>query len=100
MAAEPVRHFNRALGKQLRELEMEIGGREHAFCARYGLMPERRPNPDKLHALLKQELREIEFALLDLAHTRRQLKGDAAQLRRVLKQRRAEPREDDFGLPF
>jgi hypothetical protein len=100
VAAEQVRHFNRVLSEQLRELEMEIGGREHAFCASYGLMPERRPDPDKLQPLLKQELREIEFALLELAHTRRLLKGDTAQLKRVLKQWRAEQRADDFGQPF
>jgi ribosomal protein L12E/L44/L45/RPP1/RPP2 len=100
VAAEQVRHFNRVLGEQLRELEMEIGGREHAFCASYGLMPERRPDPEKLQPLLKQELREIEFALLDLTHTRRLLQGDAAQLKRLLKQWRAEQRDDDFGLPF
>ncbi len=100
VAAEQVRHFNRVLGEQLRELEMEIGSREHTFCASYGLMPERRPDPEKLQPLLKQELRELEFALLDLAHTRRLLKGDVAQLKRVLKQWRAAQRDDDFDLPF
>jgi hypothetical protein len=100
VAAEQVRHFNKVLAEQLRELEMEVEGREHAFCASYGLMPVSRPQPDKLAPLLKEELREIEFAQVSLAHTRRLMKGDSANIKRMLKQWRAEQRALDFDDPF
>ena len=92
VAATQVRHFNKVLAEQLRELEAEIDGRQHAFCASYGLMTEQRLDPAKLGLLLKDELQSLEIAKLRLSHERRVLLGDAAQAKRWLKQMRAEQR--------
>ena len=92
VAATQVKHFNKVLAEQLRELEAEIDGRQHAFCASYGLMTEQRLDPAKLGLLLKDELQSLEIAKLRLGHERRVLLGDAAQAKRWLKQMRAEQR--------
>ena len=92
VAATQVKHFNKVLAEQLRELEAEIDGRQHAFCASYGLMTEQRLDPAKLGLLLKDELQSLEIAKLRLSHERRVLLGDAAQAKRWLKEMRAEQR--------
>jgi hypothetical protein len=99
VAAEQVRHFNKVLSEQLRELEAEIDDRQLAFCASYGLLAERRLDPARLDLLLKDEMREIAYAQAQLQRDRRLFKGDSAQVKRQLKQWRAERRAagfDDF----
>lgn len=54
MAASQVRHFNKVLAEQLREIEREVDGRQHAFEASYGLMSEQRIDPLQLGRLLKE----------------------------------------------
>jgi hypothetical protein len=101
VAAEQVRHFNKVLAEQLRELEAEIDDRQLAFCASYGLLAERRLDPARLVLVLKDEVRELAEAQALLQRQRRLFKGDAAQVKRLLKQWRAEQRAaslDDFFL--
>ncbi|CAD5374297.1 conserved hypothetical protein [Rubrivivax sp. A210] len=100
VAAEQLRHFNKVLAEQLRELEAEIEGREHAFCAAYGLMPDRRLDPERLRPLLQDELRMLALAELQLEHERRCLRGEPPNARRYLKQVRAEQRADELDFPF
>ncbi len=103
LAAEQVRHFNKVLAEQLREIEAEIAEREHAFMGTYGIAPMARPHPNKLGGFLKDEVREALTAELGLAREQRTLRGDPASARRLLKQLAAEYRfEDSFGgpLPF
>jgi hypothetical protein len=100
VAAEQVRHFNKVLAEQLRELESEIDERQLAFCASYGLMAERRLDPAKLGLLLKDELRDLAEAQAWLQRERRMFKGDPAQAKRRLKQWRAEQRALDLGNPY
>lgn len=101
MAASQVRHFNKVLAEQLREIEREIDGRQHAFAASYGLATERRIDPLQLGRLLKDELREIEAAALHLSFERRMLGGEPVQAKRYIKQLRAEQRlDDDMGDLF
>ena len=92
VAATQVKHFNKVLAEQLRELEAEIDGRQHAFCASYGLMTEQRLDPAKLGLLLKDQLQSLEIAKLRLGQERRMLLGEAVQAKRWLKQLRAEQR--------
>ena len=99
IAAQQVRHFNKVLAEQLGELEREIDGRQHAFCASYGLMADGRINPKQLGDLLKDEMRELASAHAALARDRRTLKGDPAGAKRWIKQWRAVQRAMDFG-PF
>jgi hypothetical protein len=100
VAAEQVRHFNKVLAEQLRELETEIDGRQLAFCASYGLMAERRLDPTQLGLVLKDELRDLAAAQAQLQRDRRLFKGDATQVKRLLKQWRAEQRAADLDDLF
>jgi len=102
VAAEQVRHFNRVLAEQLQELEGEVQQREIAFCAGYGLMPERRPDPDKLTPLLKQEVQEMLGAAAFLERERRALRGPLTVARKYLKRVAEEQRFEDAldDLPF
>ena len=95
VAAEQVRHFNRVLAEQLHDLEAEVEQREMAFCAGYGLMPEQRPNPDKLAPLLRQEVQDLLSAEAQLNRERRALSGPLAVARKYLKRVAEEQRLDD-----
>lgn len=103
IAAGQVRHFNRVLAEQLREIEAELAGRERAFVDSYGIFVAQRPNPSKIGQYLKQELSEALAAEQALLNDRRlSTRGDAASVKRFLKQLaaqfKAEDRMDDFGI--
>lgn len=100
VAAEQVRHFNKVLAEQLRELEAESDERQLAFCVSYGLLPEGRLDPTRLELVLKDELRELAYAQSQLQLNRRLFKGEAAQVKRRLKQWRAERRAANFDDLF
>ena len=100
VAAEQVRHFNKVLAEQLRELQAEIDGRQHAFCASYGLMTQTRLDPEQLGLLLKDETRALITAQTLLERDRRLLRRDLAQMKQFLRQWRAQQREQDWDLPF
>lgn len=93
IAAGQVRHFNKVLAEQLNELQAEIDGRQQAFCESYGLLTERRIDPDKLGVLLKEEAREVDASQLLVDMQRRALKGGPTQVKRLLKQWRADQRQ-------
>ncbi len=96
ITAVQVRHFNKVLAEQLRELEQELDGRQHAFCASFGLMTEQRLDPSKLGILLKDKMRHLVLSQLELDQTRLRLRGDAAGIKRWLKRWRAQQRSDAF----
>lgn len=100
IAAEQVRHFNKVLAGQLRELESEIDGRQQAFCASYGLLIEQRLDPLKLGLLIKEQVRDIGFAQARIDHDRRTLRGDESLARRFLKLWRQEQRAIRFDEQF
>jgi hypothetical protein len=96
VAAGQVRHFNKVLAEQLREIEAEFLEREAIFRAAYGLSPMGpRLDPARLNALITDELRSLARAELMLQHEQRALRGDVAGARRWLKQQRAEYRFGD-----
>lgn len=98
VAASQVKHFNKVLAEQLREIEAEIDERQMALCSSYGLVVHQRLKPEQLSALLKDELREIAAAAAELAREQRALRGAPAVARRWLKQKRAEMRfEEQMG---
>jgi hypothetical protein len=98
VAASQVKHFNKVLAEQLREIEAEIDERQMALCSSYGLVVHQRLKPEQLGALLKDELREIAAAAAELASEQRALRGAPAAARRWLKQKRAEMRfEEQMG---
>jgi hypothetical protein len=90
VAAAQVKHFNKVLAEQLREIEAEIDERQMAFSASYGIVPEGRLRPDRLGDVLKQELRELAAAEVELAREQRALRAEPAAARRWLKDMRAE----------
>jgi len=95
IAAAQVKHFNKVLAEQLRELEAEIDGRQHAFCASYGLMTQQRIDPAQLGLLMKEQLRELQVTFLQLQQQRKLLEGEPVMAKRFIKQLRAEQRFDD-----
>jgi hypothetical protein len=102
VAASQVKHFNKVLAEQLREIEAEIDGRQMAFCESYGLMIEVRLHPDKLGHVIEDEIRDIQQAEYILDLDRRAVRSDGPPLKRWLRQQRAEQRLDDnpFGPLF
>lgn len=90
IAAAQVKHFNKVLAEQLRELEAEIDGRQYAFCASYGLMTQQRIDPTQLGLLMKDQVRELNITWLRLEQERKLLSGDPVQAKRFLKHLRAE----------
>ena len=92
VAAAQVKHFNKVLAEQLREIEAEIDERQMAFCTSYGIVAHQRLKPEQLGALLKDEVREVAAASAELARDQRALRGELAVARRWLKQKRAEMR--------
>jgi len=98
VAASQVKHFNKVLAEQLREIEAEIDERQMALCSSYGLVVHQRLKPEQLGALLKDELREIAAAAAELASEQRALRGAPAVARRWLKHKRAEIKfEEQMG---
>ena len=95
IAAAQVKHFNKVLTEQLRELEAEIDGRQYAFCASYGLMARQRIDPAQLGLLMKDQMRELNVALLRLQQERKLLEGEPVMAKRFIKQLRAEQQFDD-----
>ena len=95
IAAAQVKHFNKVLAEQLRELEAEIDGRQYAFCASYGLMTQQRIDPAQLGLLMKDQLRELQVTLLQLKQQRKLLEGEPVMAKRFIKQLRVEQQFDD-----
>lgn len=87
-----VRHVNRVLSQQLAEVEAAIRERETTFCSTYGYLPERRPDPTQLPALLKVMVREVQAAQQMLEHDQRLMRSDEIGTRRLLKQLAQEQR--------
>ena len=83
------------LAEQLRELEAEIDGRQHAFCTSYGLMTQQRIDPAQLGMLMKDQLRDLNITLLRQEQERKLLSGDPVQAKRFLKHLRAEQQFED-----
>lgn len=98
VAAEQVKHFNKVLAEQLREIDAEIDERQRAFCGTYGLSTSQRIDPAKLGALMKDEMRELAAAQMRVEHDRRLMRGDAGAIKSFLKRWRDEQRALDMGF--
>jgi len=102
LAATQVRQFNRVLNEQLREIEMDIAEREHAFSSTYGVELRQRPDPMKLAPHLKDAAAQLINLELELREQRRALLGEPRSAKRWLKQMEAEfrliDRYDELGF--
>lgn len=95
VAASQVKHFNKVLAEQLREIEAETDERQMSFCASYGIVAQQRLKPEQLGVLLKDALRELAAEFTELAGEQRALRGKPADVRRWLKHKRAEMRFEE-----
>lgn len=101
VTAAQVRHFNRVLAEQLEEIEAEISDREEAFSASYGIVPNRRPDPNKLGVWLKDEARRHLTAEMMLQMEQRHIRSGGAIAKAYLKQERSLHRDmDRFDRSF
>ncbi|MBL8329476.1 MAG: hypothetical protein JNJ71_11525 [Rubrivivax sp.] len=92
---EQVRHFNRVLAEQLRELDLEIQERELTFQRSFGYGGSRRIDPSKLGKWLTEDLRQLLAAEASLTHDQRVLRNDPTGARWLLKEIAAERRFED-----
>lgn len=92
---EQVRHFNRVLQQQLKELEADILERERAFCMGYGYGASKRIDPNKLADWIKEETRELLAEEATLKHDQRMLRADPSGTKRLLKELAHQMREQE-----
>ena len=100
MAATQVRHFNKVLAEQLKELEFEIDGRQNAFELSYGRVFDSRLDPTRLGKVLTETVQEVQSAVIQLSNRKRLLSGDPAMAKRFVKQLQAEQRFEDQMTDF
>jgi hypothetical protein len=101
-SSERMRHYNRVLSAQLQELLDELEWREEEFCMAFGIEPWLRVKPNKLPALLNEQVKELKFVLMQAQSDLQQL-DVPANVKRLLKElRKLQERNDieDFLLPF
>lgn len=94
VTAVQVKHFNKVLAEQLRELQAESEQRENAFCASYGIMVHTTLHPEKLGELLNDVVRDLGYSVLGLQHQRQLVQASVTHLKRWLKDERRERKED------
>lgn len=95
IAADQVKHFNRVLAEQLKELEREVAEREFSFIRSYDLEPGRRLDPTQLGKLPGELLAAVNGAKQRIAYDRRTLRGPPTGARGLLKAWRADQRRMD-----
>ncbi len=100
LAATQVRHFNKVLSEQLKELEAEIDGRQQALQMSFGLLLNQRMDPSKLGKLITEVLQDVQATGVQLANRQRLLSGDPVVAKRFIKQLRMEHRFDDDMQDF
>jgi hypothetical protein len=101
-SSERVRHYSRVLSAQLQELLDELEWREEEFCLAFGIEPWLRVKPNKLPALLNEQVNELQFLLMQTQSDLQQL-NVRANVKRLLEQlRKLQERNEvgDFLLPF
>ncbi|QQE91196.1 J domain-containing protein [Azotobacter chroococcum] len=100
LAEDRLRHYNRVLDEQLRELQDEVRALEQAFKAQFDLDPLDKVSPTNLGRKLQDQLRLLRE---DVAFIKaeRELLEDPRELKRWLKEERKQQRADAFGeIPF
>ncbi|MBB4126323.1 hypothetical protein GGR77_001613 [Xanthomonas translucens] len=70
MAEERIRDYNSMFATQLQQVEQELAQLVDDFMARYGLYEERRPQPQRLDALLAQFKRQLQDEIRQCAEDR------------------------------
>jgi hypothetical protein len=101
-SSERMRHYNRVLAAQLKELQDEIDSRASDFAMQFGIEPWRGVNPHKLAPLLDEDLRQMRARLVQARRDLQMLERPDS-LKRWIKQMRLLQKLDDsdpFGLPF
>ncbi len=86
LAAAQLKHVNKLLAEQLRELEAESDERQAALAESYDFVIDKRLDPAHLGRVIQEEIRFIETQRAQIELERRKLTGEPAQAKRWLKQ--------------
>ncbi len=101
MAEGRLKHFNKVLTEQLRELQDEILGVEEEMRMNLSLDPYERISPANIMKAFLSQVQRLQYDIYQL-QAERQRMADATGLKRWLKQERARRRQTDamFGDPY
>lgn len=97
--AERAAQYNRVLAEQLQALEAQVQAREIGFRSDFGVDPQRRIDPQRLAALLAQQVATWRGAVAE-AESDLRLVQTLPGARRWLEQMRLEHRREDMMGPF
>lgn len=96
IAADRLKHYNKILSDQLREIQDEVLLKEDEIRLMLGIPPFELLSPKRLGTLLKQDIRDLQANIARIQHDLRQFR-DVKQLKTALKSYRIpEPEFDPF----
>ncbi|WP_369933408.1 J domain-containing protein [Xanthomonas tesorieronis] len=99
MAEERIRDYNSMFATQLKQVELELTQIVDDFMGRYGLYEERRPQPQRLDALLAQFKRQLQDEIQQCAADRAAVRQpDTLKHWLKLERARAIERQSEDGL--
>jgi hypothetical protein len=100
LAASQVKHFNKVLAEQLKELQAEVDNRQNAFEMSYGFFVDARIDPARLGKLINEVIQQLQRDMIQLRNMLLVLSGPPAMAKRYLKMLRAKQRQDDLMPDF
>ena len=100
LSEERLKHYNRVLAEQLKELQQEVQEVEGHFLMDYGLDPYRRIKPASLMRELRTHMQIIEYENLRLRQELNALRADPAALKGWIKAERQQQKEQDDIDPW
>lgn len=100
LSEERLKHYNRVLAEQLRELQQEVQDVEDHFLMQYGLDPYQRLKPAGLMRELRTQLQITEYENLQLRKEITGLRAAPAALKAWIKAERQQQKEQDDIDPW
>ena len=101
LSEERLKHYNRVLAEQLKELQQEVNEVEGHFMMEFGLDPYQRLKPAGLMRELRADLQVLERENLRLTRELNGLRADPAAIKDWIKaERQLQKQQDDFDPWF
>ena len=101
LSEERLKHYNRVLAEQLKELQQEVNEVEGHFMMEFGLDPYQRLKPAGLMRELRADLQVLERENLRLNRELNWLRADPAAIKDWIKaERQLQKQQDDFDPWF